>query len=102
VKDPYIKVTYLGRGWGVRCYTPDGKHFTEEHARTKEMIGVVARSLLRFCDKGCGPCEATKYTDRARHRAWGKARLCSNEHDTYLKNLDMSVGRFNNVLEEQH
>lgn len=101
-KDPYIKVTYLGKGWGVRLYTHDGKHFTEGFAKTKDMIGNVARDLLRFCDKGCGAGEATWYTHRARHRAWEKARACTDEHDAMLRNRDMGLQRFNDVPITEH
>lgn len=89
--DPYIKVTRLNsRVWGVRLYSPDGKHYVEERVFSRERIGPAARTLLRFCDKGCGPCEATKYTDRARHRAWEKASECLDENDKRLRNNDMN------------
>lgn len=101
-KDPYIKVTYLGKGWGVRLYSPDGTTFTEGFAKSKDMIGNVARDLLRFCDKGCGPSSATKYTSRARHRAWGKARECSNDKDEQLRNMDMGLHRFDNIPVTKH
>jgi hypothetical protein len=102
MKGPYIKVTYLGKGWGVRCFAPDGKNFTEGLAKTKDMIGNVARDLLRFCDKGCGPSEATKYTDRARHRAWEKARNCDDAQDAKLRNMDMGLKRFDSIPLESH
>lgn len=70
VADPHIKVTYLGKGWGIRCFNPNGTIFMEGNARTKEMIGPVARNLLRMYDK-CS-FSYSKYADRARHRAWGK------------------------------
>lgn len=70
VKDPTIKVTYLGEGWGVRCIRPDGTIFVEENARAKDKIGPIARNMLRWYDKGSGTY--SKYADRARHRAWEK------------------------------
>jgi len=68
MSDPIIKVTRLGRGWGVRCLHPSGALFKEAQAKTKAMIGPVARELLRLYDKTGG----TQYTDRARFRCQEK------------------------------
>lgn len=71
MNDPTIKVTRLGRGWGVRCFSPSGALFLEATAKTKSLIGPVARNLLRMWDK-CGG--TSLYAERARFRAWEKDR----------------------------
>jgi len=63
--DPYIKVTCLGDGWGIRLFRPNGTIHSEGHADCKFMIGVIARNLLRWWDKMGG---MSKYASRARHR----------------------------------
>lgn len=86
--DPTIKVTYLGpgRGWGVRCFCPNGSLFSENTAYSKDKIGPIARHLLRMWDK-CGGVSI--YAHRARHRAWEKARECSDPMDARYRNRDM-------------
>lgn len=69
--DPVIKVTRLGKGWGVRCFNPNGTIFLEDYARTKELIGGVAKELLRMYDK-CGG--GSQYAERARFRAQEKGQ----------------------------
>jgi hypothetical protein len=98
--DPYIKVTYLGKGWGVRLFHPDGRLHSEGHARAREMIGPVARDLLRWWDKCLGPY--SQYADKARHRTWGKALKCTNEQDKALRNKDMGIKRNNLYPLEKH
>lgn len=64
--DPTIKVTFLGKGLGVRCINPDGTLFDEQFVKTRLEIGPTARDMLRQYDK-MGPT-LSKYADKARHR----------------------------------
>ena len=67
--DPSIKVTFLGKGWGIRCFSPTGKIFDEAFVKTRLEIGLACRDLLRWWDKLGG---VSKYADRARHRSTEK------------------------------
>lgn len=86
--DPYIKVTRMQKGWGVRLFNANGTLHSEEIAKRKSMIGPVCRGLLRWYAK----CAFTysKYADRARHRAWGKGETKGvNAHDKEARFKDM-------------
>lgn len=64
--DPIIKVTFLGKGWGIRLYQPDGKLWWDEgFVKDRLEIGKVCRDILRWYDK-CGP--GSPYSDSSRHR----------------------------------
>lgn len=84
-KDPYIKVTRMQRGYGVRLFHANGELCWERNNVDKNKIGPTCRELLRMYDK----CGGTKYTSRARHRAWDKATECDNVYDRNLRNKDM-------------
>ena len=85
--DPKIKVTNLGKGWGIRLYKPDGSlFFMEDFVERKNQIAPACRQLLRWYAKMGG---VSNYAHRARHRAWEKARNCDNELDRNLRNKDM-------------
>ena len=64
-KDPYIKVTFLGKGYGIRLFYPNGKLHSEDFVKTRIEVGPAARSLLRWWDKLGGD---SWYAHRARHR----------------------------------
>jgi hypothetical protein len=64
-----IKVTFLGKGWGVRCFRPDGHIWDETFVETRLEIGPACRDMLRWWDKLGG---VSKYADRARHRSTEK------------------------------
>jgi hypothetical protein len=49
--DPTVKVTNLGKGWGIRCFKPDGKIFDQTFVKTRIEIGPACRSMLRWYDK---------------------------------------------------
>lgn len=85
--DPYIKVTRMERGWGVRLFNPNGSLHSEGRAKIKSKIGPVCRDLLRWYAK----CTFyySKYADRARHRAWGKGAASNDPHTDSLRCKDM-------------
>jgi hypothetical protein len=64
--DPTIKVTFLGKGWGVRLYKPDGTLWWDEgFVYSRLDIGNVCRDILRWYEK-CGP--GSPYSEKSRHR----------------------------------
>ena len=67
--DPSIKVTFLGKGWGIRCFAPSGKMFDETFVKARTEIGPACRDLLRWWDKMGG---ISKYAYEARHRVTRK------------------------------
>jgi hypothetical protein len=87
--DPTIKVTRIGKVWGIRCLNPSGSIFLETTVKDRTMIGPTARHMLRMYDK-CS-FEKSHYASRARHRAWEKAREADNVIDRDLRNADMRL-----------
>lgn len=65
IHDPEIKVTFLGKGYGIRLFTPAGKIWDETFVKTRLEVGNACRSLLRWYDKMGSP---SRYADKARHR----------------------------------
>ena len=88
--EPYIKVTRMERGWGIRLYKPNGTLHSEDIAKAKSKIGPVCRYLLRWYAKDLAPY--SKYADRARHRARGKGEGINKDvaHDKACRFRDMA------------
>ena len=64
--DPMIKVTFLGKGYGIRLFKPDGVTIHDESfVKTRLEVGPACRELLRWYDKMGSP---SRYADKARHR----------------------------------
>lgn len=58
------KVTFLGRGWGVRVFT-NGEVNSEAFVTEKKEIGPAIRGLLRMEDK-CGNYSGMGHNSRMR------------------------------------
>jgi hypothetical protein len=48
------KVTFLGKGWGIRIYCHN-EVVAEEFVTSKRHIGPAIASMLRMIDKCCNP-----------------------------------------------
>ena len=60
------KVTFLGKGWGIRLLTLDGRIHSQDFVTEKGMIGKAVAELLRWADKlGCSSPMASASRDRA-------------------------------------
>lgn len=68
-RDPNVKVTFLGKGYGIRLFHLDGHIWDETFVETRLQVGPACRDLLRWWDKMGG---ISKYADRARHRSTEK------------------------------
>lgn len=59
------KVTFLGKGWGVRLLKLDGSVHSEDFVTEKGLIGSAVAELLRWADKlGSGSPMASASRDR--------------------------------------
>lgn len=45
------KVTFLGKGWGIRLLTLAGKIHSQDFVTEKGKIGPAVKELLRWADK---------------------------------------------------
>jgi hypothetical protein len=63
-----VKVTFLGKGWGIRVFL-NGKINQESFVKHKDEISAEIQRMLRMEDK-CG--NYSKMADRSRHRKWEK------------------------------
>jgi len=70
--DPTIKVTsFGGKFFGVRCFSPAGKVFDSQVAKTREEVGDICRDMLRWWDKLGG---SSRYASNSRDRNAKKAK----------------------------
>ena len=67
-----IKVTRLGKGWGVRCFT-NGQLNQEIQVQCSQDIGVASAEMLRFEDKS-GNYSDMASASRERFNKDGKMR----------------------------
>ena len=82
-----VKVNRFKSGYSCKIYRK-GILIDEWLVNNQKEIGPVCRNLLRWYDKLYGD---SKYADRGRFRAWGKADCCTDANDKRLREKDMSL-----------